>query len=72
MSILAGTCATPRWLYDLRASVSFDLCSQWINMLSQGMSAMQHNSSGGEQLWMQPCLPIYKMSGESIETQMSE
>ena len=42
--LFAGACATPRRLYDPRASVSFDLCSlcfQWIHILSKVCS---HNS----------------------------
>ena len=42
--LFAGACAMPRRLYDLRASVSFDLCSlcfQWIDKhAEQGMFAM--------------------------------
>ena len=41
MSIFRWSIRYATWLYDPRASVSFDLCSQWINMLSKvAMSAM--------------------------------
>ena len=72
--LFAGACATPHWLYNPRASNSFDLCFlcfQWINMLSKVCSQCSIIVQVASSLWLRPCLPIYKTSGESIETQKS-
>ena len=61
---VAGECATPHWLYDPQASL-------WINMLSKVYSQCSIIVQVASSLWMQPCLPIYKTSGESIGAQKS-
>ena len=54
-------------VYDPRALI----CVQWINMLSKVCSQCSIIVQVASSLWLQPCLPIYKMSGESIKTQKS-
>ena len=59
----ARACATPRWFCHC------SLCFQWIYILSKVCSQCSIIVQVVRSLWMRPYLPIYKTSGESIETQ---
>ena len=59
----------PRWLYNytIHGLLSV-LISVFFDMLSKVCSQCSIIVQVASSLWLRPCLPIYKTSGESIET----